>query len=150
MWCEHLFVYGTLRRQVGHPMHRTLLAYAELRGAGRLAARLYDLGDYPGATPAADADAWVHGEIYRIRDARLLPLLDEYEECSARFPRPHEYVRQVQHLHAGNGRRLRAWVYLLNRKGNDLRQIPCGDYLQDLRERRRVEAAASAPDEALR
>ena len=59
--CRHLFVYGTLRRAVMHPMHATLSRAAEFAGAAMLPGRLYDLGEYPGVTNPVDPNDWVVG-----------------------------------------------------------------------------------------
>jgi gamma-glutamylcyclotransferase (GGCT)/AIG2-like uncharacterized protein YtfP len=49
---DHLFVYGTLRSEARHPMHRVLKRYGEFVGVGRVRGKLYDLGKFPGAVPA--------------------------------------------------------------------------------------------------
>ena len=62
--CRLLFVYGTLRRQSPHPMARYLARHARYVGTARVAGRLYDLGPYPGMLPAAEADDFVHGDLF--------------------------------------------------------------------------------------
>ena len=47
--------------------------------SARIAGRLYDFGRYPGAVKSDQAEDWLHGELYRLDDLELLPVLDEYE-----------------------------------------------------------------------
>ena len=142
---EYLFVYGTLRGGVGHPMHKLLSAGADAAGSATYAGRLFDLGRYPGAVPgphSAGADyGWrVIGEVYRLRDpATVLEALDEYEGCAPSSPQPHEYQRVLQPVRlAGNPedkggspehRAVQAWVYLYIAPLSGARQIESGDYL---------------------
>ena len=63
-------------------------------GSGRVAGRLYDLGEYPGAVPSDQADCWVEGEIWQLDDSQLLPLLDDYEGS--------EFERAIAPVQAGN------------------------------------------------
>lgn len=77
---DHLFVYGTLRRGLGHPMARWLLAHAAYVGPATVTGQLYDLGPYPGAVLARGGR--VVGEVYRLRHGSpVLAALDAYEGC---------------------------------------------------------------------
>ncbi|MGA2877746.1 MAG: gamma-glutamylcyclotransferase family protein [Bryobacteraceae bacterium] len=76
---DHLFVYGTLRCGSKNKFARMLADGGQFVGRARVAGRLYDLGRYPGAVPSDEADCWVDGEVWRLDDPQLLPLLDEYE-----------------------------------------------------------------------
>ena len=69
-----LFVYGTLMR--GFALHRLLEGRSRYVGEGTVAARLVDLGAYPGAVP--DAHARVAGEVYDVDDVAW-PALDSAE-----------------------------------------------------------------------
>lgn len=124
-----LFVYGTLRSGMDNPYRRLLAERAECIGPARFRGLLYEVAGYPAMIPATDTEGWVRGELYRIDDHSLLPRLDEYEECSARFPAPHEYVRRCMPVMLHDGSSLDAWVYLYNREVAGLTRIPCGDYL---------------------
>jgi gamma-glutamylcyclotransferase (GGCT)/AIG2-like uncharacterized protein YtfP len=61
---DYLFVYGTLRKEMNHPMYRALSRSAEWVGEANLQGRLYDLGKYPGAVPSKRVSDIVIGEIY--------------------------------------------------------------------------------------
>jgi gamma-glutamylcyclotransferase (GGCT)/AIG2-like uncharacterized protein YtfP len=115
----HLFVYGTLRR--GGPMHALLEPGARWVAAARLRGRLYDLGPFPGLCEGRRGD-WVQGELYRIREAGLLEVLDRYEGRAFR-----RVVREA--LPADGGAPVPAWVYLFAGSLRGRRRIASGDYL---------------------
>lgn len=124
---EFLFVYGTLRRQLIHnqrlQQHAEFIAEASMRG------RLYLLDGYPGAVDSTDFADNVQGELYRIRRATaLFAILDDYEECSAKFPTPHEYRREQRQVRLADGRQFQAWVYLYNWDVRHLVQIVSGEF----------------------
>nr|WP_277346345.1 gamma-glutamylcyclotransferase family protein [Solimonas marina] len=124
-----MFVYGTLRRCCRRPEHEELVAHAEFVGPGTIQGRLYEVDGYPGAVDSDDANERVHGELYRIRDAvALFAVLDEYEEYSARFPTPHEYVRAQRTVAVEDGGHVQACIYLYHRPTHERRRIICGDY----------------------
>jgi len=70
-----LFTYGTLMR--GLPLHGLLAGRAAFVGEGTVAARLIDLGRYPGAVP--DGGATLRGEVYRLDDPARWRVLDSAE-----------------------------------------------------------------------
>jgi len=74
---EFLFVYGTLRR--GQPLYPHLdAAKARFIGEGRIVGRLFDLGEYPGATPDPKRFSTVRGEVHELYDPpRTLAILDD-------------------------------------------------------------------------
>jgi gamma-glutamylcyclotransferase (GGCT)/AIG2-like uncharacterized protein YtfP len=128
---DHLFVYGTLRSECGHPMHRLLTRHAERVGMARYAGRLYDLGGYPGVVPEPAAAPSVRGELYRLREPRALwPSLDRYEGCTDPGDAGAEYRRERQAVLREDGTPVQAWMYLYNRPTDGLRPIPGGDFLQ--------------------
>lgn len=127
---EFLFVYGTLRHNVKHPMHQLLAQQARFVAMARYQAVLYQVSYYPGAVPSNTATDQVLGELYQLlQPAQLLPLLDNYEECGPGFAQPQEYRRELQQVMLDNGDSLSAWVYIYNRAATALRQIPGGDFL---------------------
>lgn len=125
-----LFVYGTLRAGCG-PAHHDFLSAATALGPASLLGTLYDVGRYPAAV-AGDSQYLIHGELYDLRgDAELLARLDAYEECSAEFPEPREYRREI--VEVTQHHRLRpAWAYLYQRPTHGLPRIESGDYRQYL------------------
>ncbi len=128
---EHLFVYGTLLRAVGHPLSRALTRHGALVGEAVYAGRLYDVGGYPGAVPATGSQARVRGELYRLCTPHLLlPMLDRYEGCTERYDPHAEYRRERAPVTTVDGTGVSAWIYLYNRPTAGLPLIATGDYLQ--------------------
>jgi gamma-glutamylcyclotransferase (GGCT)/AIG2-like uncharacterized protein YtfP len=116
---SHLFVYGTLMRVFGHPMHGVLRRYAKRVDEAVMEGKLYDLGSYPGAVACEGHE--VRGELYEIVDARrLFAALDRYEGS--------EYLRTVVEVKMRGGEKRPAWVYLCRRPPNGRRRIVSGDY----------------------
>ena len=130
MVTEFIFAYGTLRKQMASSKHHLLANHCEYFSEGVMPGKLYEVCGYPGAIESSDANDKVFGELYKILDQQpLLERLDEYEECSCRFPMPHEYSRKLLCVELTGGGSVVAWVYLYNHDVSNLRQIISGDYL---------------------
>ena len=99
--------------------------------------RLYEVAGYPGAITSSQATHRVHGEVYRISDAGVLALLDDYEGCASHHPEPHLYLRCPVTVTLDQSRSLNAWTYLYNRDVSPLQLIPSGDYLAYLSSKNR-------------
>jgi gamma-glutamylcyclotransferase (GGCT)/AIG2-like uncharacterized protein YtfP len=126
---QHLFVYGTLRKDVRNSMFHLLARHAQFVGRARIRGHLYDLGDYPGVVLSTDQDRWVHGEVYALEDAsEVLARLDEYEGCRPTDPRPHEFERVMSDIEFEDGKTTRAWVYAYRGALEGKQEIPSGDY----------------------
>ena len=124
---DYLFVYGTLRSESGHPMNEVLRGYGGRVGLGRVRGALYDLGRYPGAVETRETAAFVHGEVYLLRDpGRDLEALDRYEGLDEKRP---EFRRDRIDVELDDGRTVEAWIYLYNRPTAGLARIRSGDYL---------------------
>lgn len=109
-----LFVYGSLRRGSDHPMARILEDGSDWMGVSRAQGQLYLIDWYPGLVPADAAGQWVEGDLYRMRAPdHLLPLLDEYEECSPCFALPQEYRRETAMVEVAGAFHC-AWTYFYN------------------------------------
>lgn len=133
---EHLlFVYGTLRRAVGAPAHRLFSAHADFFDDGYVAARLYDLGDYPGLVLSQDGGDRVIGELYTLRTPEpTLTLLDRYEGVAGtRGDAPAQYRRIKVPVTSQNGRVHTAWIYEYLLDVGDRPLVRTGDYLDFLR-----------------
>jgi gamma-glutamylcyclotransferase (GGCT)/AIG2-like uncharacterized protein YtfP len=136
MFNEFLFVYGTLRRQTVNNRHTLLAQHCRYYGPASLHGLLYEINGYPGAIESDRPDHRVLGELYGIIKCEpLFTVLDNYEECSVRFPKPHEYVRKKTRVTAEGGDTVLAWVYFYNLTVTGLRNIASGDYLRDNHER---------------
>lgn len=112
---ELLFAYGTLMR--GYALHAVLARQATAVGTGTVRGRLVDLGRYPGLTAGAGR---VLGEVYRLDDPELLPILDREEG--------YNFVRRRAVVTLAGGRRVRAWLYRYRGPHERAVPIPDGDY----------------------
>jgi gamma-glutamylcyclotransferase (GGCT)/AIG2-like uncharacterized protein YtfP len=115
MAADLLFAYGTLMR--GFPLHRLLESRAEYVGRSQVAARLFDLGGYPGAV--RDPTGVVLGELYRIATPALWTALD-----SAEGPQYHREEVAVQMPDGGVAAACIYWYRGVHRGV----AIPGGDY----------------------
>lgn len=121
-----IFVYGTLRKNSGTPMSHILARYSEYIGEATMQGVLYEVEYYPGVVESTQPEDIVCGELYKICDeAILLPLLDDYEECSQQFLPPHEYVRKALPVTLTSSDSVLAWVYIYNRDVTGLQRIHC-------------------------
>ena len=125
---SHLFVYGTLMRRFGHPMHDALARGADFVGEAVVQGRLYDLGHYPGLVLSESRADTVFGELYRLHDDDVLRVLDDYEGCAPGEPEPTEYVRRSVSVAGADGGVIEAWTYVYNRPGEEQARIASGRY----------------------
>jgi gamma-glutamylcyclotransferase (GGCT)/AIG2-like uncharacterized protein YtfP len=129
MNCDLLFVYGTLRRGSGSPMHGLLAAEADFVSDAAFRGRLYLIGDYPGAVPSDACGDVVRGELYRLhRPEDSLAWIDRYEQCGNGFPAPQEYLRQIRQVILPDGSVCKAWIYLYNHSVKGRPHLPSGDF----------------------
>ena len=101
----------------GYAFHRVLASRSTFLGEGAVRGRLLDLGSYPGLVAGAGR---VRGEIYRLDDPELLPILDREEG--------YNFERRRLIVTLANGRRARMWVYRYRGPQNRAVPIPDGDY----------------------
>lgn len=127
---DYLFVYGTLRKCFDHPMHQSMIRYAEYHSAGLMNGKLYDLGNYPGMVYSNADNCSVTGDIYIIKDReKLFWVLDSYEGISESGHVNDEYIRVKREAdRADTDEALVCWVYLYNRNPQHFRRILSGDY----------------------
>ncbi|UZW56891.1 gamma-glutamylcyclotransferase [Sphingobium sp. JS3065] len=122
-----LFVYGTLRPGFDDPMALWLREAARHVGPATARGRLYRVDSYPAFVPGR-SDA-VTGDLFALVDPMAtLAILDDYEECAAHFPQPHEYRRERLIVRSENGP-VEAWTYIYNRDVGGLARIESGDFL---------------------
>ena len=112
---ELIFVYGTLMKD--YELHHVLARGARLVDRGKVRGRLLNLGAYPGMVTGVGQ---VKGEVYRLDDPELLPVLDAEEGYNF------ERSRVVATL--ANGRHARVWVYRYRGPREGAVPIPDGDY----------------------
>jgi gamma-glutamylcyclotransferase (GGCT)/AIG2-like uncharacterized protein YtfP len=123
---DFLFVYGTLRSDLGHPMAQFLARRARLLGRAKMPGRLHDLGPYPGMRDAENADDWVHGELWELAEAAAtLEELDRYESLGTAPP---PFVRRRGRATLSSGAAVETWVYVYVGTVDKARHIASGDY----------------------
>jgi gamma-glutamylcyclotransferase (GGCT)/AIG2-like uncharacterized protein YtfP len=110
-----LFTYGTLMR--GYGLHAVLARGASPMGTGSVRGHLLDLGRYPGLI---DGRGRVLGEVYRLDDTELLPVLDREEG--------YNFQRRRAIVTLAGGRRAWAWLYRYRGPREGARTILDGDY----------------------
>jgi gamma-glutamylcyclotransferase (GGCT)/AIG2-like uncharacterized protein YtfP len=118
--CDHLFVYGSLKRRFDLPAARFLREHSRFVGMAVVPGRLYDLGAYPGLVYDASERRRVRGEIVRLLDPeRIWPYLDAYEGYDSAAPDEGEYRRALLPALTDDGAFVPCWMYLyrLNTRG---------------------------------
>ena len=129
---DHLFVYGTLMRGYDHPMAQLLSRSADFISEAQCRAKLYLVKHYPGLVLSGDASDVVHGEVFRLRQAReLLREFDMYEACGEGFAEPTEYVRRMLKVTLDDGSSRDAWTYVYNWPVTKLPRIASGRFLEE-------------------
>src|SRR5580765_2431442 len=101
----------------GYGLHAVLARGASPMGTGSVRGHLLDLGRYPGLI---DGRGRVRGEVYRLDDPELLPVLDREEG--------YNFERRRAIVTLASGRRARAWIYRYRGPQNRAVPIPDGDY----------------------
>lgn len=124
---DALFVYGSLREGAKHPMFEVLTEHGTRGGAAKVRGRLYAVDWYPGLVLDENAD-WIVGELWVDIEDAAWPVLDFYEGCSAEDPQPHEYVRTLATVTAGD-QAVQAWIYAFARDVSALQPVRSGDWL---------------------
>ncbi len=127
---DKLFVYGTLLKDLGHPMAKKLQEESDFLGKGYFRGRLFDIGEYPAAVLAEMGETKVIGEIYSLHHPKeTLRWLDAYEGIGEGELKPWEYERKVANVFLQKeGRWVDCWVYLYALVCDQLISIPGGNY----------------------
>lgn len=120
---EYLFVYGTLRKEYRSALHELIQRSSLLCQPGKVRARLYDLGEYPGAVPEK-ADFFVSGEIYA-----LIPTLSDVLFRALDYYEGEEFCRSsAEAIVFTEERIIKVWIYWYTGEVQDKKLIPSGDY----------------------
>ena len=131
---EAVFFYGTLMTPFHRPGRQRIDQHLVSLGRGTIGAKLFDLGIYPAAVPAADGQVW--GEAYEMtQPAAVLEALDEIEGYHATEPESNLYMRTRVPVTLVDGRVVQAWTYFYNAPLGRAERIESGDYLDYLKVR---------------
>jgi gamma-glutamylcyclotransferase (GGCT)/AIG2-like uncharacterized protein YtfP len=121
---EYLFVYGTLRKNYDLKLKYRIAKELKYIGKAKVAARLYDLGRYPGAVE--DKSSEVIGDVFLLSDSeKVLKFLDDYEG--------EEYERKKGKVKLRSGKLIIAWIYWYKGLTKEERRIFYKDYLNYLK-----------------
>lgn len=138
---EHLFVYGTLRDEIKHPMSDLLQKYTLETRTASFCGKLYDTGSFPAAISSDDESDTVYGDLYTINDPQsLFRHLDSYEGFSPQNPSRSLFLRKKISVDLPDKNQVSSWIYLYNRSADNLQLIPGGDYL-DYRNKKRQDSS---------
>ena len=101
----------------GYGLHGVLVRGARFVEPGKVRGRLLDLGAYPGLVTGVGQ---VKGEVYRVEDPELLPVLDDEEG--------YNFERSRVFATLASGRHVRVWVYRYRGPREGAVPILDGDY----------------------
>lgn len=126
----YIAFYGSL--MWSHGMQRDLRVADQLLliGPCQILGTLYDLGDYPGLIQSTTNR--VQAELYRIKDPKVLSLLDAYEDYKSDNEAASLYLRRVVRLAEPD---LDCWVYFYNGAVFESQRMPHGSWLSEREER---------------
>jgi gamma-glutamylcyclotransferase (GGCT)/AIG2-like uncharacterized protein YtfP len=131
-----IFVYGTLMDDLLKDVFPGINLYIRKKKNGKINARLFDLGEYPGARPTSISSKEVFGKIYEIDPQHLntiLVTLDDYEEYNPGKKKASLYVRKIAPVTREDGTLSKAWVYWYNKPVSGKNEIVTGDYKKYLK-----------------
>ena len=128
---HHLFVYGSLLSGFHHPAYAYVSRYFSLVSKATTYGNIYDIGEYPGAVPAA-SPAIINGELYKVNHTDefsfAIKQLDDYEGFLVEPGEVPLFRREpVNVMH--DGAITSAWIYWYNRSTEGKTLIPYGDVL---------------------
>lgn len=131
-----IFVYGTLMDSIIKDTLPKIDLHIRKRKNGKINARLFDLGEYPGAKPTTIKSKEVFGKIYEVDPKHfnsVLITLDDYEEYNPNKKQDSLYIRKITPVISEDGSLSLAWVYWYNKPIDRKNEIVTGDYKKYLK-----------------
>ncbi len=126
---DYLFAYGTLRKNYNLKLKDKVADGLTYIGQAKVAAALYDIGEYPGAIKEVNKKNEVVGDVFVVTDPeKVFKVLDEYEG--------NEYSREKSSVKLRSGKSISAWIYWYNQNPVGKRKIPYKSYLNYLRNKK--------------
>lgn len=126
-----LFIFYGLLKQgaAGAPDELGLDVAGEFLGPCRFRGTMLDLGGFPGVVAG---DTLCHGVRWRVKDAGIVPAMDEFEDVTD-DPATSLYLRrQVPVLDdAGAETSEQAWIYIYNQKTDGFASLSDGNWPLD-------------------
>jgi gamma-glutamylcyclotransferase (GGCT)/AIG2-like uncharacterized protein YtfP len=127
---DNVFVYGTLRKGERMSLDREFAQTGvSFVGMDTINGRMYHLGAFPGIKDVPDDyddnnPNKIIGEVFRIRDASIIAVLDAYEGYLEDNPEHGLYDRKK----TTTARCRPVWVYIYNHPVIPAQQIDSGDW----------------------
>ena len=132
MKLEYLFVYGSLRKALGHPAHEFVQKYYDYIGEAKTKGILYNLSDFPAAIQTEE-EKYIVGELYKIKNLDELSFamaqIDDYEGILDEDGNIPLYKKVKGDVLLKNGDTTKAWIYFYNRLIENHSVIESGDIL---------------------
>jgi gamma-glutamylcyclotransferase (GGCT)/AIG2-like uncharacterized protein YtfP len=126
-----LFVYGSLLSGFKSPAYEYISRFFNLMGKGKVKGKLYDMGEYPAATPCA-GDVFIQGETYLIKNESefswAIGQLDDYEGITPEAGEVPLYRRELTSV-IMDDKTITAWIYWYNGSITGKPHIESGDVL---------------------
>ena len=122
--------YGLLKQgAAGGPDALALDVAGEFLGPCRFRGTMLDLGGFPGVVPG---DVLCHGARWRVKDASVVPAMDEFEDVTD-DPATSLYLRRKTAVlnEAGVETGEQAWIYIYNQKTDGFPVIEDGNWPLD-------------------
>jgi gamma-glutamylcyclotransferase (GGCT)/AIG2-like uncharacterized protein YtfP len=130
----HLFVYGSLRSGFKSEMYTYISQFFNFVSDAKVKGKLYDLGEYPAATPTIE-DAYIVGELYVVKNQHefswAIGQLDDYEGVSVEADEVQLYRREIADIFY-NDTVTPAWIYWYTGDVNEKPMVSSGDILEYL------------------
>lgn len=134
-----LFVYGSLRSGFHSPAYHYVSKYFTFVGNAKVRGVLYDMGDYPVATPTT-SNTFIVGELYQINQKEAFDFaiaqLDDYEGLNGEANEVALYERRQAEIIV-NETITNAWTYWYKGNINNKPVIDSGDVLQYFEQKNR-------------
>jgi gamma-glutamylcyclotransferase (GGCT)/AIG2-like uncharacterized protein YtfP len=126
---DYLFAYGTLIEKSAPRAIAATIKHLKPIGDGFIFARLYDLGEYPGAVLDGSHRYKVFGKILEIpANGRILERLDEYEGFNRERPDKSLFLRKRAIINRTHRSNLEGWIYEYNGNVGTASLIKSGHY----------------------
>jgi gamma-glutamylcyclotransferase (GGCT)/AIG2-like uncharacterized protein YtfP len=131
----HVFVYGSLRKGFRSPAYEYISRFFNFAGEAKVKGKLYDLGEYPAASPTTD-ESFIKGELYVIKEPSEFPWaigqLDDYEGINVEAGEQQLYRRELTNVIMSN-EVIPAWIYWYNGDVSGKPVVASGDILEYLK-----------------
>lgn len=126
-----LFIFYGLLKQgaAGAPDELGLDVAGEFLGPCRFRGTMLNLGGFPGVVAG---DTLCHGVRWRVKDAGIIPAMDEFEDVTD-DPATSLYLRRLVPVldDAGAETGEQAWIYIYNQKTDGFATLGDGDWPLD-------------------